>query len=181
MPLAAILSQCDPQAVSAQNQPVSGLVARGTPVPTDQLPILPAGSASLKASYASDVRNYVLTSLNGFAGVDPTGTSDSTAGIQAAINTGQSLSCNGVYKISTGITLETSASHGQIITGSGSTSSLGTPTANKCVFRPTNAFSGFVFTIDGTPVSTLRNPLVSRNSNQNNDLRESGSRHKPLN
>jgi hypothetical protein len=146
------LASCAGEVAYAQNKPVSGLAPRGTPVGTDQLPILPSGATSLGASYASDVQNYVLTSLNGFPGVDPTGVNDSTVGIQAALNTGQRLYCDGTYKTSTTLTLSAVANNGQLLVGTGATGPGGSyVTANHCTFKPAAGFAGFVFKIDGTP------------------------------
>ncbi len=154
---ASALAACvSGQPALASNIPVSGLPARGTPATTDMVPVLPVGATSLQQTTAGALLALGSggsgVNLNGFSGVDPTGATDSTTAIQAAINTGQSLSCNGLYKISATLTLTTTANHGQQISGLGPTSSLGTPTTNRCVFQPTSALTGAVFTIDGTPV-----------------------------
>jgi hypothetical protein len=145
------LASCAGEMAFAQNKAVSGLADRGPIASTDQFPNLPAGAASLQASYAGDMRNYVLTSLNGFSGVDPSGATDSTAGIQAAIASGARLYCNGIYKISATLNLTTAASHGQLIAGAGPTDQAAATTSGRCIFRPTSALTGAVFKIDGTP------------------------------
>jgi hypothetical protein len=135
----------------AANEPVSGLPARGAVAGTDQLPILPSGAASLQAAYASDLKKYALTSVDTF-GADPTGVADSTAAINAAIASGQSLSCNGVYKTSATLVFSTVASHGQQVIGAGPTDNAGVTTAGRCIIKPTSAVS-VVVKVDGTPFS----------------------------
>src|SRR5271165_6500799 len=96
--LAALLASATLPACAA-NSPASGLGARGALAGTDLIPVQPNGSANLLSAYASDIKKYALTSIDTF-GADPTGVTDSTTAIQTALNSGQSLTCNGVYKTS---------------------------------------------------------------------------------
>ncbi len=135
----------------AANEPVSGLGARGAVAGTDLLPDLPSGSASLQAVYASDLKKFALTSIDTY-GADPTGVTDSTSAINAAIASGQSFSCNGVYKTTGSIVFSTTASHGQQLLGTGPTDAAGITTAGRCIIRPTSAVSVAV-KVDGSPFS----------------------------
>jgi hypothetical protein len=98
---------------------------------------------------AIDMKKYVLTSIDSF-GADPTGVMDSTTSIQAALNTGQSLTCNGIYKTSATLTMNTSASNGQQLVGGGPTDNGGLTMAGRCVIRPISTVS-VAFKVDGTP------------------------------
>jgi hypothetical protein len=149
--LATVSSLAVASAALAAGAPVSALAPRGAVAGTDQLVDLPSGAPSLLAVYATDLKKFALTSIDTF-GADPTGVADSTAAIQAAINTGQSLTCNGVYKTSATLVFATSASHGQQLFGGGPTDSGGVTTAGRCVIRPTNAINVAV-KVDGTPFS----------------------------
>jgi hypothetical protein len=162
---ATALSTCAAQPALAQNAQVSGLPARGTPAASDQVPVLPVGATHLQATTVGAIAALggggALVSLNSFAGVDPTGSTNpmvaaaSTTAIQAAIATGQSLSCNGVYAVTANIPLTALANNGQHLIGVGP-SGVGNAdvTANRCTFLPvagpSGPFSGFVFTIDGS-------------------------------
>jgi hypothetical protein len=106
--LATVSSLAVASAALAAGAPVSALAPRGAVAGTDQLVDLPSGAPSLLAVYATDLKKFALTSIDTF-GADPTGVADSTAAIQAAINTGQSLTCNGVYKTSATLVFATSA------------------------------------------------------------------------
>jgi hypothetical protein len=146
----ALLYGADRDPAWAANAPVSGLGARGAVAGTDQLVDLPNGATSAMAVYATDIKKFVLNSIDTY-GADPAGVIDTTSYIQAALNTGQSLTCNGVYKVSATLTMATTASHGQVIAGSGATNSGGGVTAGRCVFKPVAGMTGPVFKIDGTP------------------------------
>ncbi len=61
-----------------------------------------SGAALSQTSISPGARvaaSGATASLESFAGVDPTGVTDSTAAIQAALDTGRSLTCNGTYLI----------------------------------------------------------------------------------
>ena len=146
----AALASCHGAPAFAANLPLSGLAPRGALAGTDLIPVLPSGGATLQAASAGDLKKYALTSIDTY-GADPTGVADSTSAIQAAIASGQSLTCNGVYKISATLTLSTTASHGQTIMGGGATNAGGSVTAGRCVFKPAAGMTGAVFKVDGTP------------------------------
>ena len=152
-PLAIALAIVGGDAAWAQNKPLSGLAPRGILAATDRVPVLPAGAPTLLATTVGAIAALggVAPSLNSFAGVDPTGATDSTSGIQAAINTGQSLTCDGVYTISATLVANAAPNQGQMLMGSGPTDGAGSTTAGRCIFRPAAGMVGNVFLIDGTP------------------------------
>jgi hypothetical protein len=135
----------------AQNSQASGLPARGTPAASDIIPCQPSGG-SLEGCTAGALAGLSPTavSLNRFSGIDPTGATDSTAAIQAAINTGQSLTCDGVYKVSATLAAAGTANWGQMLIGAAA--SGGGAAANRCVFKPASGFTGFVLS-EGTSSS----------------------------
>ena len=145
----AALASCHGAPAFAANLPLSGLAPRGALAGTDLIPVLPSGGATLQAASAGDLKKYALTSIDTY-GADPTGVADSTSAIQAAIASGQSLTCNGVYKISATLTLSTTASHGQQIVGDGPSDFTGAITSGRCIIRPTSGVSVAV-KIDGAP------------------------------
>ena len=125
------------------------LVSRGALSASDQLPVLPAGAGTLEKTTAGAVQNFVLTSVKQY-GAAGDGVADDTTAIQAAINSGLAIWFPpGVYLISATLNLNTAASHGQILRGSGPTAVDGSGTG-KTIIRPSAAVTTALL-IDGTP------------------------------
>jgi hypothetical protein len=151
LPLAACLAVGQVAPARAQNKPVSALTPHGTPVATDQIPILPTGATSLLSSTAADVANYVLTSVKAY-GAKGDGVTDDTAAIQAAINSGLSVYFPpGVYRTTATLNLNSLANDGQTLRGAGAVAFTGSGTG-KTVIRPSSAVS-VAFKIDGSATS----------------------------
>lgn len=149
----AVLAGCAARPARGANLPISGLGPHSPVAATDTLPCAQSGSPQAYACQVGDLKKFALTSIDTF-GADPAGAADSTGAIQAALNSGQSVSCNGIYKTSSTLTLSTTANHGQVLEGAGWTNGSGTlTTAGRCVFKPVPGMTGAVFRIDGTPFS----------------------------
>ena len=149
--LMAMAFCCAPRPAAATSVPLNTLGNRGNLVCTDELPDLPSGGATLEQVTGCQLKAFIVGSIDNY-GADPTGATDSTAAIQAALNAGGRLYCAGTYKVSATLTLTAEAQAGLILSGSGATDNLGVG-AGKCIIRPTSALAGAVFTIDGTPFS----------------------------
>jgi len=140
----------------AAQVPISGLPAATLPLTgSEVVPLVQSGVT--KNAPARAFAN--TTSINNFTGVDPLGVIDSTVAIQVALNTGESLTCQGTYKVSAPLLIESYTNNGQQLSGSGNWANAAsddlstTPPPSACVFMPTSALSGKpVFVIDGTPV-----------------------------
>jgi hypothetical protein len=137
----------------AQNQLPNGLTARGAMSASDVIPCQPNG-ANVEGCYASDVQNFVLTSVKAF-GAKGDGVTDDTSAIQAALNSGQPIyfPCL-TYKISANLTFTSNSSHGEIIRGcgSGAPGPNGTSLGAIAKIQPTSAVTK-VFDIDGSGFS----------------------------
>ena len=154
LPLAACLAIGQVAPAGAQNKPVSALTPRGTPVASDQIPVLPTGATSLLSSTAADVANYVLTSVKAY-GAKGDGVTDDTAAIQAAINSGLSVYFPpGIYKTTATLTVQAPQNDGQILRGAGSwglpDSFNGSTGYGAAVIKPTSSVTKAIM-IDGTP------------------------------
>jgi hypothetical protein len=128
----------------------------GLPLATGVTGTLPLANGGTGVTSLAALKAEVLTSVDSF-GADPTGVSDSTSAIQAALASGLPLSCSGTYKITASLLVESPNNDGQVLRGGGSyygaggQSSFAPATTGACILRPTSAVSGGVFVIDGTP------------------------------
>lgn len=137
--------------------PLTGLAPRGTPQATDLVPLLPAGGTQMLSTQAGDLQNFVLTSVKAFGALGD-GVTDDTAAIQSAINSGLPIFFPpGTYVTSASLLVETYASNGQLLRGSGTWGAPGTYNSaaygpGATVIKPTSAVTA-VFVIDGAPIS----------------------------
>ena len=145
-----LLTSCGPMAAWAVTNPTTNqLTPRGAVAGTDIVPLLPSAASTLQSAQLSDIANYVLTSVKSYGAVGD-GVTDDTAAIQTAINTGLSLYFPaGTYKISSTLTVSTTQSHGQILSGSGAGAGNGLG-AGVSVIQPTSAVS-VAIKVDGAP------------------------------
>src|SRR5436305_675772 len=92
--LAIAVAAWSPGPAQAQRAPLTGQTAHGVPLASDVIPIQPAAGATLLKSTAADIQNFVLTSVKAY-GAGGDGVTGDTAALQAAINSGSALTCNG--------------------------------------------------------------------------------------
>jgi hypothetical protein len=106
-----------------------------------------SGTGAVARTLQSKERDIV--SVKDFGAVGD-GTTDDTAAIQSAIDTGYSLYIpSGTYKISATLNLTTTSNHGQKIYGAGPININGGANSNKTILKPTAAVTK-LFVIDGT-------------------------------
>ena len=129
----------------------------GKPIATDLLPIQTAAGTLTDKTTAADLRDFILTSVKTYGAVGD-GVTDDTAAIQVAILSGLPIYFPpGIYKTTSTLNVNTYASNGQVLKGSGSyygSASFGfsaVPPPGTAVIRPTAAVTK-VFVVDGTPV-----------------------------
>lgn len=97
----------------------SGITKRTT---VDSVPYTPAGTGAAATTVQEKLRETVSVTdfyANGVSGakVDPTGVVDSTAGIQAALNTGKDVSGVGTFKVSSTLTMSSTPGQRFVIRG----------------------------------------------------------------
>ncbi|HEY5072055.1 MAG TPA: hypothetical protein VII63_08490 [Caulobacteraceae bacterium] len=140
-----------PMTLSASDiKPLDQLPQIIGPAGTDLIPIMRT-TPTLSFSKASDLQSLFLNSAKAYGAVGD-GVADDTSAIQGAINSGLPFYIpSGVYKTSATLTVTTTASHGQVVRGSGpvAANSLGT---GKAIIRPTSGVS-IAVQIDGTSFS----------------------------
>ncbi len=152
---AALVWSVWPSDADAASQGLTSLTGKSPVVSTDAVPVQASGGNTLQQATASDIRKYVLTSVDTY-GADPTGSADSTTAWQNAINSGLPLTCQGTYKVSATLLVGSPANDGQVIRGGGSwgrpDAFNSTTPAGACVIKPTAAVA-IAIKIDGTGFS----------------------------
>ncbi|HEV2364030.1 MAG TPA: hypothetical protein VGS12_07510 [Caulobacteraceae bacterium] len=127
---------------------ISQLPAAAALAGTEAVPVVQSGLTRQTTTGAIANLTASLTNALTFGGIDPTGATDSTAGLQAAISSGSSLflPC-GIYVISANLKIDAAINDGQMIVGAGSTDA-GESGACKTIIRPTSAVTN-AFKING--------------------------------
>jgi hypothetical protein len=152
--LGALCAALAPVAALASAVPLTALPGIGTFAANDLIPIQSPTSPNLNGTTVSQLRLFISPSFGDYAAKGDA-IADDTSGVQAALNAGTKVSCNGVYRTTATLVLTAPSASGLEVVGSGATGDPGTSTAStpgKCVIRP-DAGVNPAIRIDGAPFS----------------------------